>query len=142
VRILIADDNPLLRRALRSTIEAQVGWTICSEAADGREAVQQAKQCNPDLVILDFAMPHINGVTAAYRISELCPGVPILLFTLYASKLLEQTARDASVLRVIPKTDTATLLAAVKHACLQIQNRDPLHIRKPTTNSERQISVE
>ena len=135
MRILIADDNPLLRRVLRATLEAHEGWTVCCEAADGVEAIEQAKCCVPDIILLDLAMPNANGIDAARTISQLRPGVPIVLFTLYASPALDVQAREAGVQRVISKSRPETLLPAIEEAWKQIQNRARRSSTEPTPNS-------
>ncbi len=114
MRILIADDNPHLRRVLRRVLEAHEGWTVCAEAQDGLDAVEQAKQCKPDLVLLDLAMPHMSGLAAARRICELLPSVPILMHTLYDSPQLQSEAKKSGVQQVIPKSDGHTLIATIE----------------------------
>src|SRR6185437_9643384 len=69
IRILIADDSDPLRRSLREAIESNPAWQVCGEAVNGAEAVEMAKKLNPDLVILDLAMPVMNGLDAAERLS-------------------------------------------------------------------------
>lgn len=114
MRILIADDNAQLRRVLRQVIEAHEGWTVCCEAQDGLDAVEQAKQCKPDLVLLDLAMPHISGLAAARRISQLLPGVPILMHTLYDNPHLQVEAKKNGVQQIIPKSEGHALISALE----------------------------
>jgi DNA-binding NarL/FixJ family response regulator len=114
MRILIAEDNELVRLALRQRIEAHEGWTVCGEAADGSQAIEQALRLKPDLIILDYAMPQANGLQAARRIAELLPGVPILLNTLYDREVVHAEANKYGVSRVIPKSDVTILMAAIK----------------------------
>ena len=64
VRILLADDHTLVREGLRKILEAQPGWEVIAEAADGREAVRQTLELKPDLVILDLSMPQLSGIDA------------------------------------------------------------------------------
>jgi len=103
-KILIADDNELVRKLLRIMLENHEGWVICAEAADGPQAVAKAKESNPDAVILDFAMPVMDGLDAAREITRALPSVPILLFTLYDSPEMTLAAKEAGVSRVLPKT--------------------------------------
>ena len=103
-KILIADDNDLVRKLLRIMLENHKGWVICAEAADGPQAVVKAKESNPDAVILDFAMPIMDGLGAAREITRALPSVPILLFTLYDSPEMALAAKEAGVSRVLPKT--------------------------------------
>jgi DNA-binding NarL/FixJ family response regulator len=72
VRIALADDHTLVREGLRKIIEAQPGWEVVSEAADGRQAVSQALELKPDVVIVDLAMPQLSGVDAIQQIVRRC----------------------------------------------------------------------
>ncbi|MGH9728738.1 MAG: response regulator [Candidatus Acidiferrales bacterium] len=114
-KILIADDNELVRRLLRIMLEGQKGWQICAEAADGSEAITKAQESKPDAVILDFAMPQVDGLVAAREIARTLPSVPILLFTLYDSPEMALAAKEAGVSRVLPKTASGLpLIQAVR----------------------------
>ena len=64
VRILVADDHALVRRGIRTLLENQPGWKVCAEASTGREAIEQAEQTKPDVVVLDVSMPELNGLDA------------------------------------------------------------------------------
>jgi DNA-binding NarL/FixJ family response regulator len=94
-RILIADDSSASRRALRNLIEGN-GWEVCGEAQDGLAAVERTAVLKPDLVILDFRMPNLNGLQAGQMIHTAHPGIPLLLFTLdRIDGPLEGLAREA-----------------------------------------------
>jgi DNA-binding NarL/FixJ family response regulator len=82
-RILIVDDSAVLRRSLKALLEAHAEWCVCGEAINGSEAVQRATELNPDLIILDLAMPEMNGLEAASHISSAFPDLPILIYTNY-----------------------------------------------------------
>ena len=123
MKILIADDKRHMRRELRHLIEAHQGWVVCTEAEDGVQAVNRAKQFKPDLVILDLAMPELNGFEAAGQISKALPGVPILLFTLYACSLVEKEAEKVGVQRVISKSTACNMLVpAIEEAFAQVRH--------------------
>jgi len=119
MNILTADDKRHMRRVLRSLIEGHEGWEVCAEAADGVQAVNRAKQFQPDLIILDLAMPELNGIEAAGQISPALPGVPILIFTLYASPQIEKEAEKVGVQRVISKSTGYMLVPAIEEAWAQ-----------------------
>ncbi|MFZ0639295.1 MAG: response regulator transcription factor [Candidatus Acidiferrales bacterium] len=85
-RVLVADDNGFVRSALRGYLAAREGLSV-SEAVDGVEAIEKAKQLRPDLVVLDLAMPNLDGAQAASIIKHEMPEVPIILFTLHGSAL-------------------------------------------------------
>jgi two-component system, NarL family, response regulator NreC len=86
LRILVADDHTLVRQGLRKILEAQPDWQVVAEAGDGREAVQQAIETSPDVVILDIAMPRLNGVEAVQQITRRAPHAKILVLSMYADE--------------------------------------------------------
>ena len=69
-RILLADDSPLMRKELRRLLEQNPGWKICGEAVDGRDAIDKVEELDPDLIVLDLAMPRLNGLEAAREIAR------------------------------------------------------------------------
>jgi len=81
MRILIADDNDLVRRGLIRLLSAEAGWTVCGEAKDGLEALQKARELLPDLILLDLRMPGMNGLDATRRLRLELPEAKILLIT-------------------------------------------------------------
>lgn len=96
-------------------LEGQKGWQICAEATNGSEAILKAQESKPDAVILDFAMPLLDGLDAAREITRALPSVPILLFTLYDSPEMTLAAKEAGVSRVLPKTASGLpLIQAVR----------------------------
>ena len=81
-RVLIADDHPAIHIGLASVIHAQrPDWEICAAVTDGREAIARATELRPDLVIMDYAMPHVNGLEATGEIHRALPGIEVLIFT-------------------------------------------------------------
>ena len=105
LKILIADDNESLRTALREVLSRQPGWTVCGEATNGRSAVSMALELKPDVIILDFLMPLMNGLAAAAEISKGAPQLPIVLYTMHMSAQLEREAKKVGIKKVISKTD-------------------------------------
>src|SRR5246127_4509049 len=97
VRILLVDDNPAVRRYLRAILEQQEAWQVCGEARTGAEALHQVLQAPPDLIVLDYQMPDLNGVDVAKQISEMFPKMPILMVTLHLSRQLADGAPQAGV---------------------------------------------
>jgi DNA-binding NarL/FixJ family response regulator len=106
LRILIADDHDLMRRGLRSLLEAQPGWTICAEAHTGREAVLKAEKLKPDIVVLDITMPELNGVEAARRILKVSPNTEILVLSVHYSDQLIRDILDAGIRGYVVKSDS------------------------------------
>jgi DNA-binding NarL/FixJ family response regulator len=113
IRILIVDDNPAVRRYLRAILEQQESWRVCGEARTGDEALHQVLDSPPDLVVLDYQMPDLNGVDIAKRISEMFPQIPILMVTLHLSPQLAEAAREAGVRGACAKQDIGSVVEAV-----------------------------
>jgi len=112
-RILVADDNPLIRKMLCRIFRNHESLEICDEAVDGREAVEKAEQHQPDLIIMDLAMPVMDGLKAAQAICKFLPEVPIILFTLHAKTINDFDLKDSGITRVVPKTE---MISLVDHA--------------------------
>jgi DNA-binding NarL/FixJ family response regulator len=116
IKILLADDNAVLRRALRLSIESQTDWKIAGEAEDGQVAVELVRQSSPDVIILDLSMPVMNGLDAARKIRALTPNAYILLFTLHDYPQLAEDARKVGVDEVLSKVSglDTTVVGAVR----------------------------
>lgn len=114
IRILIVDDNPAVRRYLRAILEQQESWHVCGEARTGAEALHCVAESLPDLIVLDYKMPDLNGVDIARRISETFPKIPILMVTLHLSKQLADAAREAGVRGACAKQDIGSVVEAVE----------------------------
>ncbi len=112
-RILVVDDNPAVRRYLRRVLEQQGGWRVCDEARNGQEAVDKFEDIQPDVVVLDFQMPYMNGLDAARIISQISPETPILMVTLYLTKQLSEEAQRVGVRGTCAKTDLHCVVDAV-----------------------------
>jgi two-component system chemotaxis response regulator CheY len=117
-QILIADDSPLIRQVLRSFLEQSGEWEVCGEAVDGREAIDKAKELNPDLIILDLSMPVMNGFEAARELRRIKPHVPLLMFTSFATPMLAKEAAAAGCTAVVSKSDSQQLLIDSIHRLL------------------------
>ena len=89
LRVLIVDDNPALRREIRRQLES-AGLEVCGEASDGIEGLENAREVRPDLVILDVAMPRLNGIDAARELRKVQPKLPVILHTLHADIIRSQ----------------------------------------------------
>jgi DNA-binding NarL/FixJ family response regulator len=113
--ILVADDNPLIRKALCEMFELEEDYDLCAEATNGAEAITLAKQWRPDLVILDLSMPEINGYDAGCEIKRIMPDVRIILFTLYADTAREQLMGvNSPIDLIVSKSDLANILKHVR----------------------------
>jgi DNA-binding NarL/FixJ family response regulator len=121
-RIFLADDNPTLRRLLRGLIEAHPGWQICGEATDGLRAVTAAIDLAPDLVVVDFAMPSLNGLQIGEKILSVYPRLPIVLHTIHLFPAMTTEARKVGIREVVGKEVTAERLLDVIETLLK-ENR-------------------
>jgi DNA-binding NarL/FixJ family response regulator len=114
LRILVADDHELVRRGVRSLLEANEGWIVCGEAGDGSEAVEKTRELKPDIVILDVGMPRLNGLEAARQILRYNPGQRVLILTITATEEMARAALEAGAKAYVLKSDGGRdLIAAV-----------------------------
>jgi DNA-binding NarL/FixJ family response regulator len=102
-RILIVDDNRHVRNALRVCLQMNQGHEVCGEAENGQDGMELARQLKPDIVLLDYAMPNMNGLEAARLISASMPQCGMILFTMFASDELCTLAQAAGVRAVVSK---------------------------------------
>ena len=115
LRILIADDHPLVRHGLRSVLESQPGWTVCAEAEDGRSAVKLGLELKPDVFLMDVTMPELNGLDATRRLRRERPDAAILILTMHESDQLCADLIRAGARGCLLKSDSPRqLLAAVE----------------------------
>ena len=110
-RILVVDDNASIRGLVREFVEARPCFKICGEATDGVEGVQEGRELKPDLIVLDFLMPRINGLQAALLLHEIAPNTPIILFTFYKEAIPKDLAKAAGVASILSKADQLGTLA-------------------------------
>ena len=114
-RILIADDHEVVRRGIRALIESHPGWEVCGEAQDGREALEQAREVKPDLILLDVGMPNLNGLEAARQILGSCTATQILILTMHYSPQLVREILAVGARGFLLKSDAGRdLLTAVE----------------------------
>jgi DNA-binding NarL/FixJ family response regulator len=104
-RILLADDHEVVRAGLRALLEEQQGWEVVAEAVDGREAVEKATKLKPDVVVIDIAMPSLNGLEAVRQIIKAVPHCRVLVLTMYDSDPLIQQVLQAGARGYLLKSD-------------------------------------
>jgi DNA-binding NarL/FixJ family response regulator len=109
-QILIIDDSLPVRQIIRAFLEKEPSFRVCGEASDGAEGIQKARDLKPDLILLDVAMPNMNGVEAASVLKKSMPGVPIVLFTMYNEALGQSLTSAIGVDLVLSKPDGMTKL--------------------------------
>jgi len=115
LRILLADDHPLVRRGLRLSLEERPGWEVCGEASNGLEAVEQVQALRPDVVALDLMMPELGGLEATRRIRASVPTTEVLIFTFQHTEELAAEVLAAGARGYVLKTDPPeAFIAAVE----------------------------
>lgn len=150
IRILLAEDHAVVRQGTRELLERQPDLEVVAEASDGQEAVQLALKERPDVVIMDFAMPKLNGIEATRHIKAVAPGIAILVLTAYDSEqyvfaFLEAGAagyllKDVSVDKLVEAIRAVHAGESVLHPAITrkvidrlAHNRDP---RSPKNDME------
>jgi DNA-binding NarL/FixJ family response regulator len=115
IRVLLVDHHEQIRRLLRDFFLSEFGFHICGEAVDGHEAIRKAQLLKPDLIVLEVAIPRLNGVEAAPKLRKLLPKTPIILFTLHGSLLKGCDTREIGVDAVVAKQDGMSALGDSVH---------------------------
>jgi DNA-binding NarL/FixJ family response regulator len=113
-RILIADDSEVVRRGIRQLLGQHDGWEVCGEAADGQETIAKVRQLVPDVVVLDFAMPVMNGIEVARKIREERPNIAIVLCSMYFDRQLASLARNVGITSVLSKSNVGQVIKGVE----------------------------
>ena len=130
-RLLIADDSSRVRRIMKAYLTAGTEVVVCGEAANGVEAVEKAGTLKPDLVLLDLAMPEVNGAEAAFVLKKMMPQVPIILFTMYDDNIGRYLTSAIGVDVVLSKPVGIAALAESVNAVLALSSESPVEEKKP-----------
>ena len=114
-RILIADDHDVVRSGLRSILESHPDWEVVAEAADGKEAIAKAVETKPDVAVVDYSLPLINGIEVTRQIRRRLPGTEILIFTMHDNETLIGEVLSAGAHGFLLKSDAKRhLLEAIE----------------------------
>ena len=116
LNLLVADDHELVRKGMRTILEAQPGWNVAAEANDGRQAVEKAKEVKPEITVLDISMPVLNGLEAARQIAKNDVQTKILIVTVHESDRLVREVLDAGARGYVLKSDASRDLVAAVNA--------------------------
>ncbi len=114
-RILVADDHSLIRRSVRHVLENQEGWEVCAEATTGREAVAMTAATRPDIVVLDFSMPDLDGLQAARLIHEQFPRTAMIILSAHDEPELMDLLPAFGVRSWVLKSNPDQLVDAIGH---------------------------
>jgi DNA-binding NarL/FixJ family response regulator len=116
IKILIADDHGILREAIASLLNNEFGMEVIGEAQDGRTAVRLAKELHPDVIIMDIAMPNLNGIEATRQIVREMPNIKVIALSVYADRRSVREMLKAGASGYVPKQ------CAFKELVTAIQN--------------------
>jgi DNA-binding NarL/FixJ family response regulator len=154
IRILIADDHDVVRSGLRPILEAQANWEVVAEARDGKEAISKAIETKPDVAVIDYSLPVLNGVEVTRQIRARLPKTEVLIFTMHDNEALIQDLLKAGARGYLLKSDARKFIvdaiqslavhrpfftAKVTEAMLRNYATKEKQTLSPLTNRERTI---
>jgi DNA-binding NarL/FixJ family response regulator len=149
LRIFLADDHAVVREGLKALINSQPDMQVIGEAEDGRAACQRARDLQPDIVILDVSMPHLNGAQAAEQLKRVCPNAKVLALTVHEDTgYLRQLLKAGAAGYVLKRSAAEELIHAIRIVAAGGIYLDPnlagkvvdRFVRKPSTNTALQGS--
>jgi len=126
-RILIADDHDVVRSGIRTILQGHEGWEVIGEAKDGKEAIDQTLATRPDILVLDYALPLVNGVEVTRQIRGRAPGVEVLIFTMHDTDGLIRDVLEAGARGFLLKSDAKEFLVS---AVLSLSAHKPFFTSK------------
>jgi DNA-binding NarL/FixJ family response regulator len=118
IRILIADDHELVRHGMRAIFSGEPNWIVCGEATTGRQALAMALDLEPDLVVLDVALPELNGIEVARHVRRDLPSAAVLIVTMHDADQIVQEAMEAGAKGLVLKAEAGRTLADAVRAIL------------------------
>ncbi len=148
IKVLLAEDHTIVRKGLHSLLEKEIGIEVVGEAEDGREAVRKAEKLQPDVVVMDIAMPGLNGLEATRQIKKRFPEMKIIILTVHANEeYVLQTLRAGASGYLVKKAAPADLIEAIQAVYKGDSFLSPSisktvideYIRQTETKSERDI---
>jgi DNA-binding NarL/FixJ family response regulator len=114
IRILLADDHAILRQGLRNMIEEEAGFEVVGEAADGFEAIQKARDLKPDILVVDLAMPHLNGLEVTNRVKQEKDAPRVIVLSMRKSEpYIMEALRNGADGYVLKSEDPKDMLNAI-----------------------------
>ena len=119
VKIVLADDHEVVRRGVKQALESKTNWTVVAEASNGHDAVNAVIQANPDVVIVDYSLPGLNGLEVTRRIHHHLPKAEILIFTIHDEESIIAEVLRAGARGFLLKSDTESELIAAVQAMIR-----------------------
>ena len=114
IRILLADDHAILRQGLRNMIEEEAGFQVVGEAADGFEAIEKARELKPDILVVDLAMPHLNGLEVTNRVKQEKDAPRVIVLSMRKSEpYIMEALRNGADGYVLKSEDPKDMLNAI-----------------------------
>lgn len=126
MRLLVVDDDEVVRRGVRSLLSKQKGWDICGEAVDGQDALDKARELKPDLIVMDVSMPRLNGLEATRQVRSILPDCEVLILSQHENSEMARQALKAGARGYVVKSSISKdLLTAVSKASQREYFFDP-----------------
>jgi DNA-binding NarL/FixJ family response regulator len=126
--VLIVDDSEIVRKIMRHFLETKTDWEIAGEAHDGADAITKAAELKPDLILLDFSMPTMNGVEAASVLKKTIPEACIVMFTMFSDSLGAVLSTSVGVDLIVPKAEGLTNLVQSVRRLLETTDQSKANI--------------
>jgi two-component system, NarL family, response regulator LiaR len=131
VSVLLVDDHIILRKGIKSFLEATSDLHVAGEASSGEEALQLLKSLNPDVIVMDYVMPGMGGLETIRQIKQRFPGKPVIILSLYVEKAYVQAAVEAGACSYLLKEDiSAHLTQAIRDAAVGVPHFSPILDKK------------
>jgi DNA-binding NarL/FixJ family response regulator len=145
-RILIADDHAVVRSGLRAILEAHPNWEVVAEASDGKEAISKAIEAEPDVAVIDYSLPIVNGIEVTRQIRARLPKTEVLIFTLHDNQTLIEDLLKAGARGYLLKSEAkANLIGAIEalaaHKPFFTANVSEALLRSYVEGSKRAVSA-
>ena len=143
IRVLLADDHTLVRAGIRSLLENMEGIEVIAEASDGRDALRLVRAHRPDVVLMDIAMPGLNGLEAAARIAKKCPNVRVIILSMHVNEeYVLQALRAGAAGYMVKGADAAELEIAIRAVARGETYLSPMVSKHVVTDYIQRISGE
>jgi DNA-binding NarL/FixJ family response regulator len=115
IRLLIVDDQSAVRQGLQMLLTAEPDLQVVGEASDGEVALSLAQALNPDVVLMDVEMPHMDGIAATHALQSICPNISVIMLSIYDDARTRLYAEEAGAAAFVPKcVPTDRLLATIR----------------------------